>query len=106
MSLSLKPGVRIHGMVPEAILGLHICQSVFLENGKTCVVTCGTDGQHRSSSAHYTGRAFDLRTRHLLTTEREKIMREMKASLGADFDVIFEGDHFHVEYDPKTGVNL
>ena len=100
-SLALKAGVRILGMKPETVLGLLIAASVYWSHGKTVTVTSGIEGSHSRGSKHYAGMAFDLRTSHLLTSEREAIEKDLKASLGADFDVVFEGNHFHIEYDPK-----
>lgn len=99
--LALKPGVRILGMKPETLLGLDICHSVYVAHNKPCTVTCGVEGSHSRGSKHYAGMAFDLRTRHLLTSEREAIEKDLKASLQGDFDVVFEGNHWHIEFDPK-----
>jgi hypothetical protein len=49
-------------------------------------------------SLHYRGFAVDLR---LPTDNKEEIRAELAASLGAEYDVILEIDHIHIEYDPK-----
>ena len=111
MTLSIKPGVRIHGMRPEALIGLQVAAGVYEAHNKPCRVTSGTEGKHSRSSRHYSGLAFDLGTKNPQTHEQwpeaiiESMLSAMKKALGADFDVIYEGHHFHVEYDPKTGVN-
>lgn len=102
--LSLKPGVRINGLKPEILLAVQIVHSVFVANKKNCVITSCVDGQHSRGSKHYSGNAIDIRTRHLLPTEREAIEADCRESLGADYDFIFEGDHFHCEFDPKTAL--
>jgi hypothetical protein len=61
------------------------------------VITSARDGVHQEDSFHYKGQAIDLRTHHVL----DALTREIKRSLGVDYDVINEGDHIHVEYDPK-----
>lgn len=30
-------------------------------------------------------------------------MNELKRRLGGDFDIVNEGDHIYLEFDPKTG---
>ena len=67
------------------------------------VITSGNDGRHSVTSKHYAGNALDIRTRTLPSPEEDgrAIAQRLNQSLGRDFDVIFEGDHIHVEYDPK-----
>lgn len=101
LSLSLKKGVRINGLTPEMGMGVQIIASIFAAHNKNAVITSVADGKHSRGSKHYSGNAVDWRTRHLLTSERDKITLDCKASLGDDFDVVLESDHLHVEYDPK-----
>lgn len=62
------------------------------------VLTSGVDGTHGPNSLHYQGRAWDFR----LPKQVEKVMAALKLELGgADYDVLLEGDHIHIEYDPK-----
>lgn len=102
--LSLKPGVRINGLKPEILLAIQIVHSVFVANKKNCVITSCVEGQHSRGSKHYSGNAIDVRTRHLLPTEREAIEADCRESLGAEYDVVFETTHLHIEYDPKTPI--
>ena len=83
-------------------LACTIIDSVFDRHGKEFTITSAIDGKHSRASKHYSGAAIDARTRHLLTSEADKITIDIKASLGADFDVVLETDHLHIEYDPKT----
>lgn len=101
--LKLKPGTRILGIKPETVLAIAVAQSVFDSKGYDCTITSGVDGRHSRGSRHYSGYAFDLRTRHLPDTDaKQRIHLLLKQALGADFDVILEPTHIHVEYDPKT----
>jgi len=102
MSLSIKPGVRVFGLRPETILALNIIEGAFKDAGYDCVLTCGMDGKHSKGSLHYAGCAVDLRISNVPPEKREALKLEMANRLGADFDVILEGDHFHVEYQPKN----
>lgn len=69
--------------------------------GKAIVVTSLLDGVHSKNSLHYSGNAFDLRVWIYTQDQIQQLLKRFKTELGNDFDCIFEGDHFHIEYDPK-----
>ena len=46
--------------------------------------------------------AIDVRTRDLAPADVQKILAQIKDCLGADFDVLLEADHIHIEFQPKT----
>ena len=105
MTLRLKPGVRLHGIEPQMILAMYIAAECCRELGTDCTVTSVVEGKHGAKSLHYVGRAIDIRTR-TLTPERQETLRErIKSRLGADFDVILEPTHIHIEWDPKGMLN-
>lgn len=64
--------------------------------------TSGCDRRHMRNSLHYKGYALDLVPSGLSQAHADAIKRV----LGPFFDVVYEGDHIHVEYDPPVGVNL
>ena len=100
--ISLKEGVSIRGIRPEMAMGHTIVCSIFQSHALDVVVTSASDGVHGRASKHYCGSALDYRSRHILATGlKERIVGEMKANLGKDFDVVLETDHIHVEFDPK-----
>lgn len=99
--LRIKPGVRIHGMRAELALAATIIAGVFAPLGLDAVITAGIDGQHARGSFHYLGLAFDFRTRDLPAEKVQEVLAEIQACLGEDFDVLFEADHIHVEFQPK-----
>lgn len=109
--LSLKPSVRIDGLRTEIVIGLMIAQSVYAKYGVELVVTCGVNGTHSSKSLHYKALALDLRTHNIpQNVSKHEILKDLKEKLGPHFDVIIEdegdkNEHFHMEYDPKSGVN-
>jgi len=63
------------------------------------VVTSGLDGSHGEKSLHFQGRALDFRVNDWKSTV--EILAQIRKELGPDYDVIFEGNHVHIEYDPK-----
>lgn len=108
MSLAIKSGqggARILGLRPEIVIGLTIANDVFREFGFDCIVTAGIDGSHSRGSIHYKGLAVDLRTRHIPAAEHPKVVAKLQERLGDEFDVVLEGDHIHLEWDPKTPIN-
>jgi len=100
--LRLKPGVRLLGLQPQAVLGIMVARTVYAAFGiPELVVTSVTDGKHGRGSLHYKGLAFDLRTRNVDPDIIPSLVAALKDALGSEFDVVFEGDHIHVEWDPK-----
>ncbi len=74
---------------------------IYESQDKVLVITSANDGAHMKGSKHYTNEAVDLRTFYFSNWTARKVTRKIKKKLGKDFDVVFEGDHIHVEYDPK-----
>ena len=99
--LRFKDGVVVT-FTPEVNRMLEAAEASFQANGYSCVCTAGTDGKHMVGSKHYEAKAVDLRSRHVSQEMLPKIVSELKERLGKDYDVILEGDHIHVESDPKT----
>jgi hypothetical protein len=79
----------------------HLAEGIYQDYGYECVVTSGRDGTHMAGSKHYGGDAIDLRTRHVKDNNTiAMIAQELQIVLGDDYDVVVEGTHIHVEYDP------
>lgn len=99
--ISHKPGVRIAFLRTALFHAVHVADQVYAAHGEPeTVVTSGTEGTHSPGSLHYVGLAVDLR----LTSGRgkaEAIRRQLAERLGADFDVVLENDHIHIECQPK-----
>lgn len=68
--------------------------------GRDAVVTFSTNGEHKANSLHPSGNAIDLRTRDMTQQQIRDALSQLRTSLGADYDVLNEGDHIHIEYDP------
>lgn len=99
--LRLSGRVRIQGIRPELILGLMILSDLCNAMGTSAVLTSVLDGEHMTSSLHYTGAGADFISD--LTENRDEWLAELRKRLGPDFDVVDEGDHVHIEYQPHVG---
>lgn len=102
-TFSIKPGVDLSDLSQEMFQGMGIVASVYFSMGYNCTVTSGRDGTHMPTSKHYDrpGNALDFRTRDVIAKDRQQLANAVKAAIGKSFDVVLEGDHLHVEYDPK-----
>ena len=56
---------------------------------------------HSIRSLHQRGRALDFSFKGIGHLTRIMLQEEIQDRLGKDYDVVLEGDHLHVEYDPK-----
>ena len=100
--MKLKDGVRMSGVQQETVVAMMIANHVFIQQKKTqMVITSVMDGKHMPNSLHYTGFAFDIRTRDLIVRDILTHVKEIRAALGKEYDVVLESDHIHIEYDPK-----
>lgn len=100
--IALKPGVTLLGIAPQMLVALSVAEAVYAKRNLDCVITSGNDGRHSSKSKHYAGCALDFRTRTLQSDDEARaVAAEIKDALGIDYDVIFEGDHIHVEYEAR-----
>jgi len=101
VKISIKKGVRIRAMQPPVVLAIQVAAGAYEEYGMPeMTVTSICEGHHKRGSAHYSGRAFDLRIWGVGAPE--DLTKDIKHLLGEEFDVILEKDHIHVEYDPKS----
>jgi len=70
------------------------------DNLENFVVTSAHDGTHSEGSLHDDGLAIDLRVWGFSDAEAKRATAETQQRLGTRWDVIYEGTHIHVEYDP------
>ena len=103
--LIIKKGVKGYcetGCVrPQIWDAMTIADKVYSDFGYDCVVTSLCDGSHSRNSKHYEGNGLDLRTRHVAEADKHPIRDKLANKLGKKYDVILEGNHIHVEFDPK-----
>jgi hypothetical protein len=92
--VTIKPGVQLRIASPQIVLAIVEADRI-LEG--SLVVTCVSDGKHMPGSRHYIGNAADFR----LPLNAASFVADLREALGAEYDVVLEGDHVHCEYDPK-----
>lgn len=98
--MRLKPGVRVRGVSPEALIAIMVAEGVHREHGEDMRITSITDGLHMSGSYHNTGEAVDIGLPVGVPHKAGEIRDEIAQRLGSDYDVILESDHIHIEHDP------
>lgn len=99
--MKLKRGVTLAGIKIEMRPVLIAADAIWQEHGKKLVVTSSTGGAHSAGSFHYYGYALDLRSWYFSRKIATEVTRKLRLALGSDYDVVNEGTHIHVEYDPK-----
>ena len=89
-----KQGV-IGTLSREAQRGLGRLASFFVLDNQDVFITSVEEGTHSYGSLHYTHNAFDIRP------NKKYSLAQIKSFVGEGFDVVDEGSHIHIEYDPK-----
>lgn len=107
MGVEIKEGVSLRGLRPETFYAIERAKEVFAELGyPVTTLTAGVDGSHSNGSLHYVGCAVDFRTRHIEIDKLPALRAELGRRLGAEYDVVLEKDHIHVEFQPKKQVGV
>lgn len=102
--MRVKEGVNSEALSAPVAWALGVAERIFGMFGGEVTVTSANDGKHMDGSKHYSGNAADLRTRDLKPGVAAQIALLLSRTLSAfGFDVVNEGDHIHLEYDPKPG---
>lgn len=97
--MQIKKGVRLQGLKPEMVVAIMVANGVFREKAEVMRLTSVTDGAHMAGSLHHVGLAVDIGLPRFNAVE--PIMASLKELLGAEFDIVLEPSHIHMEYDPK-----
>ena len=105
MSTRFKKGVgepEVKGLKPEIWGVLPIISEIFMQHGRDCIITGGTEEGH-TTVIHPLGYAVDLRTKHLSATEASSIRNEIESRLTKEYQVLLKTapPHIHVEFDPR-----
>ena len=106
--MRLKKGVSVFGLRNEILLAISIVESVYLDEIQQGVtITSVTEGTHSYNSFHYSGNAFDIRTRFDYRSDqwsnsiKKRLVAEIKSRLNDEFDVVLHSTHIHIEFQPK-----
>lgn len=99
--LFIKSNAEVNGLKTEMLLALIIADQVYTKYDRECVLTEGTGGKHGFGSLHYVGYAIDLRTRDMSEETAKMVTAQIKKALGAQYDVVLESNHIHIEFQPK-----
>jgi len=119
-SIAFKSSVRLGVVYAQAADTLNALLSTAPELHESTVFVTSANDSHGPGSLHSHNLAWDVRTHPIsLTTTRIgaivastydaldelalKWVEQLKATLGPDYDIIYERDnkHIHIEYDPK-----
>jgi hypothetical protein len=106
--VNVKHGVSLAGLSSEMWVALGIAKLVYKEHGdQDLVVTAGTETPevHKAKNTrHAYGDAADTRTRDFtksVATVVAGAIRNLLAVLSSNYDVVLEGNHIHIEWDPN-----
>jgi len=98
----VKLGVDISRLERPARRALCVVEECFRDAGcEEPVITSTYEGTHMACSLHYSNKAFDIRLPARGCVE--ELLGLLRRRLGDDFDLLMEGDHIHIEYDPPEG---
>lgn len=105
--LQLKEGVELDArhLDPEVVRIVNVARATApkLRDNTVWITSAGEKANGRlENSLHYEGDALDFRTRNVLGGQSvaESWAERMQFALGDDYDVVFEGTHIHVEFQP------
>lgn len=91
--------IRIkNGVAPRNLIICAAAANTAAAMSVDVTITSGMDGEHMVGSKHYIGEALDIRLLGARTNEFRVLIAKR---LGADYQVILENDHIHIEYSPK-----
>jgi len=99
--MKLKQGVKIASLKPQLIIAIIVANDVYAAHGQELVITSVDDSKHGATTLHGQGMAFDCRTSYFKPGEGAIVATEIRERIDQDFDVVYEGDHIHIEYDVK-----
>jgi hypothetical protein len=93
----IKAGVDISKLRPQIRKKLNGIEKIYKEIDEELVITSTYEGNHCAGSIHYEHLAVDIRRPQ---EGKPNIHHKLTNHLGADYDIVFEIDHIHIEYDP------
>jgi len=101
--MKIKKGAIIWPLKYEMRKALIVAGEVYRENGQELYITSGLEGDHSNGSLHPYGYAVDTRTYFWGEETAKRVAFDIKRRLPSPYDVVFESDHIHIEYDVEKG---
>lgn len=98
--MRFKPTVDPRRVQPETLVGMLAVDHAFRTVGHELTITSVSDGAHGPKSLHRFGLAFDFRTNDLTDADLGHLKLLVSRCLPDGYDVVWEHDHGHCEYDP------
>lgn len=105
MPLQFKPEVRITYLTPQLANVLQLATLWSLRTRIGVEVNSIDDGQnvHMQTTLHGYSLAVDLDTVGDKQPDTEELAEYMRRVLDPQYDIVWEGDHVHVEWDAHRG---
>jgi len=101
IGINIKSGVKFHPDTfnyPEMMRIVKQAQ-VLAPAGYEITITSACDGNHKSTSKHYKGKAFDFRTRDFpQNASIQTWARRLQNRLGDEYFVLIEKTHLHIQW--------
>jgi uncharacterized protein YcbK (DUF882 family) len=106
----IKNGVQIAGLKPIMQSAIDSANAVINEYNGTFMITSAIRTEEYNKligghpkSKHLYGEAIDISVKLLQRGTRLFVVQELRKQLEPiGFDIVNEGNHIHIEYDPKT----
>jgi len=98
--IHIKPGVKfshVSFLYPDIVRMIYIAQ-MEAPDGYEMTITSACDGEHKVNSAHYRGKAFDIRSRDMEPETVKTWAKRIQAALGTCYFVLLETDHLHMQF--------
>jgi len=107
MRITMSKTASLCGLKPE-ILAVRpmVINAAERLGAEHLVIHCIRDGQHSVGSKHYAGYAEDYDVPGWDADQMGKWAADVREGVSAEFDVIAEPTHLHVEYDPKKNTRV
>jgi hypothetical protein len=94
--------VNLDNVHPKIYLAISKVAEIYEDVDTELVITSVRDSKHSKNSLHQYGKAFDVRVWNLPKhVNHIELTKTIANELGIEFDVVYEINHIHIEYDPK-----
>ncbi len=94
----IRPGVDISMLNPEIRRTLKPVSVILNKERVLFAVSSTYEGNHPPHLKHYGHDAYDVSLSNIVGHLPQSCIKQ---KLGPDFDVVFESNLIHIEYDPK-----